>query len=260
MSLEFFSVVDTGRARSNNEDCVGIDEALGLAVLADGMGGYNAGEVASDMAVSRLRSELAAALGAAQPLSDSALPAALRAGAQAANRAVYEAALANADYAGMGTTLVAALFGPRSVWVGHIGDSRAYRLRDGHFEQITRDHSLLQEQMDAGLLTADQAAFSVHRNLVTRAVGVEPEVEVELHEHDLREGDTLLMCSDGLSDMLPDRVIAELLSENNSLEAAAHALVAAANAAGGRDNIAVILVRAHLQPLPASRSWWPFRR
>jgi protein phosphatase len=260
MSLEFFSVVDTGRARSNNEDCVGIDEALGLAVLADGMGGYNAGEVASDMAVTRLRSELSDALTAPQPLADSALAEAFRAGARAANRAVYEASLANVDYAGMGTTLVAALFRPHSVWVGHIGDSRAYRLREGHFEQITRDHSLLQEQLDAGLLTADEAAFSVHRNLVTRAVGVEPEVEVELHEHALRDGDTLLLCSDGLSDMLPDRVIAELLRENTRLDAAAHALVAAANAAGGRDNISVVLVRAHTQPLPGGRSWWPFRR
>lgn len=259
--LDFFSAIDTGRARSNNEDTVKVDESLKLAVLADGMGGYNAGEVASDMAASCVRDELARRIAATTPAMPAAeIRQALHDAAQIANQTVFDAAQNRAEYAGMGTTLVVALFEEAKLWVGHVGDSRAYRLRGGVLEQITRDHSLLQEQIDAGLLRPEEAAFSMHRNLVTRAVGVEPLVELELHEHELRSGDVILMCSDGLSDMLPDPQIAQVLRAHEGLDAAAAALIAAANAAGGRDNIAVILVRAKGGAGQAGRSWWPFRR
>jgi protein phosphatase len=141
-----------------------------------------------------------------------------------------------------------------------VGDSRAYRWRKGQLVQITRDHSLLQEQIDAGLITPEQAAFSANKNLVTRAVGVEDTVLLESHLHEVLPGDVLLMCSDGLSDMLDDNAIAQLLQANEALPAAGQALIAAANDAGGRDNIALVLVRAVDQPAAVNRPWWRFGR
>jgi protein phosphatase len=261
MILEFFSVTDTGRARRNNEDAVALDEAGRIAVLADGMGGYNAGEVASQMASERVRTELGARL---RPLgetpSETELKSALLDAVESANRAVYDAAMSTAEYAGMGTTLVVAVYRGERLWLGHIGDSRAYRFRNGHLEQLTRDHSLLQEQIDAGLITAEQAAYSMHKNLVTRAVGVDELVELEIHDYPVEAGDVLLMCSDGLSDMLNDEQIAQLLRTNDSLPSAGAMLVQAANAAGGRDNIAVVLVRAKPGSGALARSWWSFWR
>ena len=261
VTLEYASAVDTGRARTNNEDTVKIDAALGLAVLADGMGGYNAGEVASDMAATTVHAEIAT-WHQAHPdtTDDEAVRAALARSAQAANHAVFEAANHKPEYAGMGTTLVMALFTEQRVWVGHIGDSRAYRLRGGQLEQLSRDHSLLQEQIDAGLLTPEEANYALHRNLVTRAVGVEPEVVLEVHAHDLHAGDVALLCSDGLSDMLPDVAIAQVMRAHETLAAMAQGLVDAANAAGGRDNIAVVLVRAKGGLPRTGRTWWPFKR
>ncbi|HJV68890.1 Stp1/IreP family PP2C-type Ser/Thr phosphatase [Ideonella sp.] len=261
MQLEFFSALDTGRARSNNEDAVRIDERLALAVLADGMGGYNAGEVASAMTVDSVCEDIARWLAEDRgPRDEEEIRQALMASAQRANRAVFDASQSRAEYAGMGTTLVAALFNDDRVWVGHVGDSRAYRLRGGRLEQLSRDHSLLQEQIDAGLLTPEEAVYSMNRNLVTRAVGVEPDVELEVVGHDLRSGDVVLLCSDGLSDMLPDATIAQVMRASDSLELTAQALIAAANAAGGRDNISVVLVRAKGGAAQAGRAWWPFRR
>jgi PPM family protein phosphatase len=177
-----------------------------------------------------------------------------------ANRAIFDAANANPQYAGMGTTLVVAVFRHQHVLLGHVGDSRCYRLRAGRLTQITRDHSLLQEQIDAGLITPEQAAFSANKNLVTRAVGVEDTVLLETHQHDLLPGDLYLMCSDGLSDMLDDPGIAQLLMSSESLESTCQALVDAANDAGGKDNISVIVVRAPSLASTPARSWWPFRR
>jgi protein phosphatase len=261
MILEFFSVTDTGRARRNNEDAVALDEAGRIAVLADGMGGYNAGEVASQMASDRVRAELVERL---RPLgatpSDADIRAALLDAVDNANRAVYDAATTVPEYAGMGTTLVVAVYRGDKLWLGHIGDSRAYRFRNGHLEQLTRDHSLLQEQIDAGLISAEQAAYSMHKNLVTRAVGVDEVVDLEIHDHPVEPGDVLLMCSDGLSDMLADEQIAQLLRTNDSLADAGAMLVQAANAAGGRDNIAVVLARAKPGSGPFARTWWSFWR
>ncbi len=260
MSFEFFCLTDPGRARDNNEDSVAVDQRAALAVLADGMGGYNAGEIASSMATSFIKSELGRWLTeAASNASDTDVRRAMDICVDNANRAIYNAANSNPHYAGMGTTLVVAVFREGRLLVGHIGDSRGYRLRAGHLTQITRDHSLLQEQIDAGLITPEQAAFSANKNLVTRAVGVEDTVLLETHLHDVHPGDLYLLCSDGLSDMVPDAEIEAILDRTTELAEAGNRLVAAANEAGGRDNIAVVLVRAHGQA-SSVRSWWPFRR
>ena len=261
MTFEFFHAVDTGRARSNNEDSVALDEANALAVLADGMGGYNAGEVASGMATSFIKTELGRWLAeAANRASDVEVRRAMDICVDNANRAIFNAANANPQYDAIGTTLVVAVFRDNHLRLGHVGDSRAYRWRGGQFAQITRDHSLLQEQIDAGLITPEQAAFSANKNLVTRAVGVEDTVLLETHLHEVQPGDVYLMCSDGLSDMLDDALIARLLQTNDSLPQAGQALIAAANEAGGKDNIALILVRAAGGPSGAARPWWKFGR
>jgi protein phosphatase len=262
MQIEFFSATDTGRARSNNEDAVTVDEANALAVLADGMGGYNAGEIASGMVTEFIKTELGRWLSeVGEAATDPEVRRAMDICVDNANRAIFNAANANPQYAGMGTTLVVSVFRDHRALIGHVGDSRAYRLRAGRLTQITRDHSLLQEQIDAGLITPEQAAFSAHKNLVTRAVGVEDTVLLEIHQHELQPGDLYLLCSDGLSDMLEDESLGQLLMGYESLEEMGAALIAAANDAGGRDNIAVVLARVPGAPAATARSWWaPFKR
>jgi PPM family protein phosphatase len=261
MSVEFFAATDPGRARSNNEDSVSTEPAVGLAVLADGMGGYNAGEVASHMLTSFIHNELSRWLIEAGPrATDADVHRALDICVDNANRAIFNAASANPQYAGMGTTLVAAVLRDKALVVGHVGDSRAYRLRAGRLTQITRDHSLLQEQIDAGLITAEQAAFSSNKNLVTRAVGVEDTVLLEAHTHELLPGDVVLLCSDGLSDMLDEARIGQVMASHESLAECGRALISAANEAGGRDNIAVVLARQSPAPAAVSRPWWRLKR
>ncbi|MFG6467290.1 Stp1/IreP family PP2C-type Ser/Thr phosphatase [Roseateles sp. BYS87W] len=261
MTLEFFSATDVGRARDNNEDSVALDEAAGLMVLADGMGGYNAGEVASQMLTSFVCTELGRWLkDGGREARAAEVKRAMDICVDNANRAIFNSANTNPRYAGMGTTLVLGVFRPEGLLLGHVGDSRAYRYRGGRLMQITRDHSLLQEQIDAGLLTVEEAAFSSNKNLVTRAVGVEDTVLMETHLHEVQPGDTYLMCSDGLSDMLDDDSMANLLHGNQALPQAAHALINAANDHGGRDNIAIILARHEGRQRTESRSWWPFGR
>ena len=263
MPLEFFSATDTGRERNNNEDAVALDEDAKLVALADGMGGYNAGEVASSMVTSFIKTELGRwLLEATDQASDAEVKRAMDICVDNANRAIFNAANSNPQYAGMGTTLVLGVFRQGRLLLGHIGDSRAYRLRGGRITQITHDHSLLQEQIDAGLITPEQAAFSANKNLVTRAVGVEDTVLLETHVHEVMPGDIYVLCSDGLSDMLDDETMTQLLQSHESLAEAGAALIDAANDAGGKDNIAVILARVAGggSAAPAPRSWWPFRR
>lgn len=261
MEFEFYSQTDTGRVRSNNEDTIALDESCALAVLADGMGGYAAGEVASGMACEFIKTELGRWLSeAASNASDTDVKRAMDICVDNANRAIFSAANSNPTYAGMGTTLVLGVFRSGRLLMGHIGDSRGYRWRGGQFQQITKDHSLLQEQIDAGMLTPEQALFSANKNLVTRALGVEDLALLETHQHEVQSGDVYLMCSDGLSDMLRDQQMADIIAAHTSLPDMGEALVAAANEAGGRDNIAVVLVRAQGAAEPASRSWWPFKR
>ena len=261
MTIEIHAAVDPGRARSNNEDSVAADDSVALVVLADGMGGYNAGEVASGMATSFIHDELGRWLReASSQASDAEVRRAMDICVDNANRAIFNAANANPQYAGMGTTLVVAVFRDGRLLLGHVGDSRCYRLRAGRLQQITRDHSLLQEQIDAGLITPEQAAFSINKNLVTRAVGVEDTVMLEIHQHDVLPDDLYLLCSDGLSDMLADIAIGQVLLQHAALEDANRALIAAANDAGGKDNISVVLARACGSAGAQSKTWWPFRR
>lgn len=243
MIYTFFTKTDPGLARENNEDSVAVDETTRLAVLADGMGGYNAGEIASGMATAFIKSEMARWLTeAGKTAKIKEIRRALEICVENANRSIYNAASSNAQYSGMGTTLVVGVFQGAKLILGHIGDSRCYRLRAGEFTQITRDHSLLQEQIDAGLLTVEQAATSTYKNLVTRALGVDDTVMLELNEYDVEAGDIYLMCSDGLSDMVEDPEIGSVLLGQQSMDQMAEQLVAVANDHGGRDNISVLLV------------------
>ena len=245
MNYEFCTRTDAGLARENNEDSVVVDEPARLGVLADGMGGYNAGEIASGMATAFIRSELGRWLSqAGRHANAREVRRAMEICVDNANRSIFNAANSNAQYSGMGTTLVLGVFQEGRVMLGHIGDSRCYRLRGGELAQITKDHSLLQEQMDAGLITPEQAATSSNKNLVTRALGVEDAVLLEVNEHRVEPGDIYLMCSDGLSDMIDDGGIAEILGSDAPLEHKAAQMVDAANANGGRDNISVLLARA----------------
>lgn len=247
--IEMAACSDPGKVRSNNEDSVLTYPRLGLAVLADGMGGYNAGEVASGMATSVLGSELEHAFVQRPPqaIMDSGVTwaqEALVSVISRTNSAIHQAAQANPKYYGMGTTLVATLFFDNRLIVAHVGDSRLYRLRANAMIQVTRDHSLLQEQIDSGIITPEQARFSQNKNLVTRAMGVENAVDTEVAVHEVLPGDIFLLCSDGLNDMVEDGEIELTLATlAANLPLCAAQLVDAANDHGGRDNVSVILVR-----------------
>ena len=238
---------DVGLHRRHNEDALYCDPPRGLAILADGMGGYNAGEVASRMAVSQLAEQLGNfKLTDAVPMTTrpAIIKDALSLAVSAANAAIYVAAGRTPQYAGMGTTLVVAWFYNNRLSVAHVGDSRLYRWRGGALEQLTRDHSFLQEQVDKGYLSAEQARHSPQRNLVTRALGVDPTVIPEIHDYALEPTDLFLLCSDGLSDMLEDPEISTCLqTQAESLQHSVDQLIDRANDAGGRDNISVILVK-----------------
>lgn len=252
--LEFAARSDTGRVRSQNEDAIALSPTYGYAILADGMGGYNAGEVASAMAVKIAAEMLDEGLQSPherdvprQPHRSKSIHRLLTESIQQANIAILDAARADHEREGMGTTIVVALFQGDKVSIAHVGDSRAYRFRGHVLAQITRDHSLLQEQIDAGLIEPEWAPYSENKNLVTRAVGVELEMQVEIHDFQVEEGDIYLLCSDGLSDMMSNSEITEILSTSSlSLEEACEALVFRANENGGHDNVSVVLIR--IQP------------
>lgn len=261
-ALEVALCTDPGVVRSHNEDAVFVDARLGLAILADGMGGYNAGEVASGMATTRLASDLGRLI-TSSSLHDSVhghdvavIERHIINEVGAANFAVYHASESTPQFSGMGTTLVLAWLYDNRMSVAHVGDSRLYRLRGDEFAQLTRDHSLLQEQIDSGLITREQARYADNKNLVTRALGVEPTVDVEVHDFDLRPGDIILLCSDGLNDMVEDEEIAVTLRAlGSNLQLAANHLVHMANENGGRDNVSVILIKVRTD-FAAPRGWW----
>lgn len=251
--LEIVGITDVGRARARNEDAIDWDTAIGLAVLADGMGGHNAGDVASALAVASIKTEMQHLLSGQATVQDrdgaesdlAARDAALVAETvRRANRALYETVQREPRYAGMGTTMVLALFADDLVTISHVGDSRAYRLRRGQLEQLTVDHSLVQELLRNGYLTEEEARVSEHRNVITRALGIDPEVELDIQQHYVELGDIYLLCSDGLSNLLSDEEISTGLgSAGPDMLQAARELVRMANERGGYDNISVILVR-----------------
>src|SRR5918994_2606233 len=233
---------DTGRQRNANEDSHFTDAPL--FVVADGMGGAQAGEVASKAAVDSFAQEIPAA--PPERVLEQTI--------EAANRTIYELARKDPGLAGMGTTTTAAIvdLDSEEVAIGHVGDSRAYRFRGGRFEQLTRDHSLVEEMRRKGQLTDEQAEDHPQRSIITRALGPEPEVQVDLQTVPAQHGDVFLICSDGLTTMLDDDDIARILSRATSLRAAVRALVDEANRAGGRDNITVVAFRLEDTAAPAA--------
>ncbi len=241
---EHVARTDTGHQRATNEDSH--LERAPVFAIADGMGGAQAGEVASQLAIERFAHEFARQDG------EDATVRLVRA-AREANAEIHELSQADARRAGMGTTLTAAYVGGDQVFVVHVGDSRAYRLRDGELVRITEDHSLVEELLRQGRLTAEEAEEHPQRSIITRALGPEPEVDVDTFAVDAQDGDVYLLCSDGLSSMLSEQAIAEILRANPVLSAAADALVAAALAAGGRDNVTVVLFRVESVGAGASR-------
>ena len=249
-ALKIVSATDPGRVRGHNEDCVESRPEIGIVVLADGMGGYNAGEVASGMATSLIAAGLAngwtknALKKLDREQSSVYSQELLKTEVAKANGAIFAASQKDPQCAGMGTTLVACMFYDNFLTVGHIGDSRLYRMRNDTLEQITRDHSLLQEQIDSGLISKEDARSSNNKNLVTRALGIDPEVETEIHSYEVLEDDIYLLCSDGLNDMIEDEEIQmTLIALRSNLDLTARQLVQAANDAGGRDNISVMLIK-----------------
>jgi len=257
--IDFTEITDTGRVREHNEDAIGSDPDIGLMVLADGMGGYNAGEVASGIAIDIVRD--LATEGAGRENRDEIDPHSglmrqsivLRDAVYRANKIIYQTAQSQTHCEGMGTTIVASMFYDNKISIAHVGDSRAYRLRGGAFEQLTMDHSLLQELVDRGFYSHEEAQRSTNRNYVTRALGVEPTVEVEVHEYEVLPDDVYLLCSDGLPDMVEDEDIHLTISTfNASLDVVGKQLIELANDHGGRDNVSVMLAQV-LAPFAAKK-------
>lgn len=258
VELQIAAKTDTGLVRAHNEDSIALSQEYGLAILADGMGGYNAGEVASSIATSTLKESVEQQLqsrGWVARSSQSKYVQQLLAGSvERANSAILEAARAEPQFSGMGTTVVATVFHQNKLTIAHVGDSRVYRLRRSVLTLLTRDHSLLQEQIDAGMIDPEMARFSANRNLITRAVGVDHMVDVEIHDHLTQPGDIYLLCSDGLSDMLSMQEIGEILNNTApDLELTCDALVARANRNGGRDNTSVILITVQSSDVSPSK-------
>ena len=248
--LAHVEVSDVGKVRDHNEDAIGAQPDIGLWVLADGMGGYNAGEVASGSAVKTIldlvtaacRTEKRADIESGTGYMRQTIV--LRDAILRANKVINQTAQSQPQCEGMGTTLVASLFYDNRVSIAHVGDSRMYRLRGNRFEQITMDHSLLQELVDRGFYSQEEAQRSTNRNYVTRALGVEANVDVEVQEIDVQKGDYFLMCSDGLPDMVEDEDIHLTISTfSNDVRTVGEQLIKLTNDNGGRDNVSVILVR-----------------
>jgi len=246
--LRFVGLSDTGKVREHNEDTIAFDPDIGLLVLADGMGGYNAGEVASGIAVKTVvnlvresveREDLSVHDGESGMSRPSII---LRDAIHRANKIIYQTARTQPQCEGMGTTIVAALFFDNKVAIAHVGDSRLYRLRSDKFEQVTMDHSLLQELVDRGFYSAEEAQRAANKNYVTRALGVEPDVEVEVQETPVHKGDYFALCSDGLSDMVEDDDIhLTITTFSANLDTVAKQLIQLANDNGGRDNVSVVM-------------------
>ena len=258
--LEMNGQTDKGITRSHNEDSIGTELNQGLMVLADGMGGYKAGEVASAICVATIMSDLDGKLTAMNTDITSITNASthsvfLKEAISKANTAIFNAAESQASYKGMGTTLVAALFYNNRIILAHVGDSRAYRYREGKLEQLTHDHTLLQELVDRGFYTIDEARKSLNKNLVTRAMGIEPTVEIDVQEDLALENDIYFLCSDGLTDMIEDSEIHLTLNEfGDNLQVTGEKLIAKANESGGKDNISVVLTKV-AAPFPAKSGW-----
>jgi protein phosphatase len=244
-TIDYALASHPGQLRPLNEDAIGARPDLGLFVLCDGLGGYNAGEIAATMAVSSLLSSLAGDYEQAQAGGVPFDPRrALTERMVEMNGVIARAAANSAAFEGMATTIVIAWILGARLWIAHAGDSRLYRFRAGVLEALTRDHSFSQELLDAGMVTEEEARLLPSKNLVTRALGAGGEVEPEVNDCLLRVGDVLMLCSDGLTEMVDDVQIAgAIFASVPDVQRAAQRLVDMANAAGGRDNVSVIVVR-----------------
>ncbi len=254
-------LTDQGLVRDHNEDSIGSEVDLGIAVLADGMGGHKGGEVASALTVDTIISSLTKSLpelvaGETDNTTGYSLESmAVERAIKEANSVVFNASKNNSQYEGMGTTVVVLLFYDNRITVAHVGDSRLYRMREDRIEQMTRDHTLLQELVDRGFYTKEEAQQSMNKNLVTRAVGVNETVEVDLMEDVTITNDTYLLCSDGLTDMINDRLIEDtMINYRDNLDRIAKELIHQANQHGGKDNVSAVLARP-VKPFPANSSW-----
>lgn len=248
--IEIVDVSDVGKRRPHNEDSTLCDLSTGLVVLADGMGGYKAGEVASAIAVTTTHKKILEGLAninrgtidRATGLSNEA--AVVKDAIIHVNSEIYRLAQNDPQCQGMGTTMVVVLFHNNLVTVGHVGDSRLYRIRQNNFTQVTKDHSLIQELIDRGLYTREEVLKTTPKNLVTRAIGIEPDVQVDIGEESVQAGDIYMLCSDGLNDMVDDEEIHLTLSKYSAnLAQGANELVRLANKNGGKDNISIVLIR-----------------
>jgi serine/threonine protein phosphatase PrpC len=248
--ITIIGLTDRGLVRGKNEDSIGFDSDLGLVVLADGMGGHRGGEFASRMTVDTVISELQQSLpkiaaGEIDQSSGFSMESiCVQDAVVAANQLVHKTAETSPRHKGMGTTIVVLQFYNNSFSLAHIGDSRCYRLRADRFEQITKDHSLLQELIDRGFYTPEEARNSMNKNLVTRALGIDPTVFPDIQEDIVLKNDIYLLCSDGLTDLVEDEDIYLTITKfSASLEEAAKQLITKANKKGGKDNISVMLCR-----------------
>lgn len=234
------AVTDRGRKRPSNEDAYGFSVEAGIYVVCDGMGGAAAGEIASTIAVDEMLRQLTQA----RPANEMSLADAAQNAIYAANEAIFTRAQRNHRLNGMGTTLVVLAAHEQHVWVLNIGDSRCYRLRQSRLEQLTRDHSLVEEQVRMGRMTPREALHSPLKNVITRALGTQSQVTPDVFEMEAESGDLFLLCSDGLTRELPDPTIESLLNRDLPLEMLSARLVEEAKRAGGHDNITCLLVRA----------------
>lgn len=252
---------DVGRERAHNEDAIWVDQQRKLVVLADGMGGYQAGEVASQLAVDVVREESSdlsitdSELGRVDPETGmSVAMRQLRSAIEKANNRICSVARGKEELNGMGTTIVAARFYDGRVGIAHVGDSRCYRFRDQTLEQLTRDHSYVQDQLEKGLISEAAAKKSPQKNLITRALGIDAIAEADVQEFRTRPGDLYLLCSDGLSDLVDEKALHNHLATERPAADYTKRLIDAANANGGRDNISVIIVR--VGDPPGVDQWW----
>ncbi|TNF98334.1 MAG: Stp1/IreP family PP2C-type Ser/Thr phosphatase [Gammaproteobacteria bacterium] len=249
--LEVVAITDVGRRRDHNEDSVGADSAYGLVLVADGMGGHSAGEVASGIAANVVYEQLKAILpeidsgGEDEETGYAVESIKVKEAIELANSAINQTARNQPECGGMGTTIVVGLFYDNRMTIAHVGDSRMYRVRGKRMEQMTKDHSLIQELVDKGFYeTVEEAEEAGNKNLITRALGVEERVDVDIHEEMVRPGDIYLLCSDGVTDMITDEQIHLTINQfRDNLKQAAEKLVTIANNNGGKDNISVVLAR-----------------
>ncbi len=253
MRIEYAGLTHVGMKRNHNEDSFLLVPEANLFIVADGMGGHSSGEIASRIAVEEIaeffrmteRDEEATwpfKMDRNRSYQENRMCVAVK----LANTRIVEASIAEPKYKGMGTTVVAMLFRGNTAYVGHVGDSRVYRLRDGKLEQVTDDHSLLNDYIKAKKLTAEEIEAFPHKNVIVRALGMKETVEVDVLKEEPRDGDVYILCSDGLSGMIPDEQVLEIVSSSlDDLNVASERLIEAANAAGGTDNVTVVINRLH---------------